>query len=186
MIHICKIKRKQAIYLLQCVIHSKFCLYEEVFECIYDNRKGERKTKKVPYPSHSVSNSDQFSLIFFSWLPMLLLKLNKNKVRKWADGKRKLLNLDLEGRSSCHAISTDIPDPFSPPFSIVHCFQQFFRATSCISTELLYVGSSWSSCLCSSMWRGPQEYVTYEFIPTSPAVSRMSGSSHFDSFCNGW
>ena len=34
------------------------------------------------------------------------------------------------------------------------------RATSHIYTELLYVGSSWSSYLCLSIWRGPQEYVT--------------------------
>ena len=27
------------------------------------------------------------------------------------------------------------------------------------------------------MWRSPQEYVTYEFIPTSPAVFGMSGST---------
>ena len=26
--------------------------------------------------------------------------------------------------SSCHAISTDIPDPLSPPLHIVDCFQQ--------------------------------------------------------------
>ena len=84
--------------------------------------------------------------------------------------------------SSCHAISTDIPDPLSPPLPIVHCFRQVFRATSRIDTELLYVGSSWSSCLCSAMWRGPQEYIAYELVPTSPAVSRMSGSSNFDSF----
>ena len=57
--------------------------------------------------------------------------------------------------------------------------------TSRISTELLYVGSSWSCCLCSSIWRGPQEYITYELVPTSPAVSRMSGSSNFDSFRDG-
>ena len=44
----------------------------------------------------------------------------------------------------------------------------------CICTELLYVCLSWSSCLCSSMWRGPQEYIT-----TSSAVSHMSGSSNF-------
>ena len=36
------------------------------------------------------------------------------------------------------------------------------------------------------MWRGPQEYITYEFVPTSPAVSRMSSSSNFDSFRDGW
>ncbi len=51
---------------------------------------------------------------------------------------------------------------------------------------LLYVCSSWSSYLCSSMWRGPLEYVTSEFVPTSPAVSRMSGSSNLDGFRDGW
>ena len=79
-----------------------------------------------------------------------------------------------------------IPDPLSSPFPIIHCFQQVIRATSHIGTELLYVGSSWLSCLCSSMWRGPQEYITYELIPTSPAVSHMSGLSNFDSFHDGW
>ena len=86
--------------------------------------------------------------------------------------------INKSSSSSCHAISTDIPDPFSPPFSIVHCFRQVFRARSRIGTELLYVGSSWSSCLCSSMWRGPQDYITYKFVLTSPAVCCMSGSSN--------
>ena len=36
------------------------------------------------------------------------------------------------------------------------------------------------------MWRGPQEYIAYEFVPTSSAMSRMSGSSNFDSFRDGW
>ena len=54
---------------------------------------------------------------------------------------------------SCRTISTDIPEPFSPPFSIVHCFRQVFRATSHIGRELLHIGSCWLSCLCSSMWR---------------------------------
>ena len=40
-----------------------------------------------------------------------------------------------------------------------------------ISTELLYIGSSRLSCLCLSLWRGPQEYITYKFILISPAVS---------------
>ena len=92
----------------------------------------------------------------------------------------------LTSSSSCHAISTDIPDPLPPLFSIIHHFWYVFKATSCISTELLYVGSSWSSWLCSSMWGGPQEYVTYEFNSTSPAVSHMSGSSNLDSFRDGW
>ena len=92
----------------------------------------------------------------------------------------------LPSSSSCRAISTDIPDHFSPPSFIALCFRQVVRATPRIGTKLLYVGSSWSSCLCSSMWRGPQEYITYEFVHTSPAVFRMSGSSNFDSFHDGW
>ena len=70
--------------------------------------------------------------------------------------------------------------------SHLHRFRYVFKATSCMSTELLYIGSYWSSCLCSPLWRGLQEYVMHEFIPTSPAVSRMSGSSNFDSFRDGW
>ena len=50
-------------------------------------------------------------------------------------------------------ISTNIPDPFSPPLPIVHRFQQVIWAASCISKELLHVGSRWSSYLCSSMWK---------------------------------
>ena len=53
--------------------------------------------------------------------------------------------------SSCHATSTDIPDPLSL-LLIVHPFWQVLRATSRILTELLYVGSSWSPCFCSAMW----------------------------------
>ena len=53
--------------------------------------------------------------------------------------------------SSCHSASTDLPDPLSPPVSIVHCSQQVFKAISCIGTELSYIVSSCSSCLCSSM-----------------------------------
>ena len=78
------------------------------------------------------------------------------------------------------------PDPLSPPLPIIHCFRQVFRATPRICTKLLYVGSSWSHCLCSSMWRGPQEYITFELVPTTPAVSCMSGSPSFDNFCDGW
>ena len=63
---------------------------------------------------------------------------------------------------------------------------RFFRATSRIYTELLYVGSNWSSCLCSAMWRGQPEYITYKPVPTSPAVSCMSGLSNLDSFRDGW
>ena len=47
------------------------------------------------------------------------------------------------------------------------------------------LGSSESSYLYSSMWRGPWEYVAYELVLTSPAVSCMSGSSNLDSFRDG-
>ena len=87
--------------------------------------------------------------------------------------------------SSCQAISMDIPDPL-PPLRIIHCFRQVLRATYHIGTELLYVCSSWSSCLGTSMWRGPREYITYELFPTSPTVSHMSGLSNFDSFHDWW
>ena len=36
------------------------------------------------------------------------------------------------------------------------------------------------------MRRGPQEYITYELVPTSPAVSCMSSSSNFDNFPGEW
>ena len=88
--------------------------------------------------------------------------------------------------SSCRAASRDLPDFLSPPVSIVHSSREVFKAISCIGTELLYIGSSCSSCLCSSMCRGPQEYVDYEFVLTSLAVSRMSSSSNWDSFRDGW
>ena len=88
--------------------------------------------------------------------------------------------------SSCCTASMDPPDPFSPFISIIHHSWEIFKATSCISTEQLYVGSSWSSCSCSSMWRGPLEYVAYEFILTSLTVSHMSGLSILNSFCDGW
>ena len=58
--------------------------------------------------------------------------------------------------SSCRAVSTDLPDPLSPSVSIVHYTPEVFKAISCIGTELLYIGSSCSSCLFPSLWRGPQ------------------------------
>ena len=66
--------------------------------------------------------------------------------------------------SSCHVDSTYLPDPLPPPVSIVHHSREVFKATSCIGTELLYIGFSWSSNLCSSIWRGPQEYTAYYFV----------------------
>ena len=69
--------------------------------------------------------------------------------------------------SSCRATSTDIPDPLSPLLLIVNRFWQVLRLTSCILTELLYVGSSWSLCFCSAMWEGPSlqmNKLNFEFV----------------------
>ena len=43
-------------------------------------------------------------------------------------------HLWVKSSSSCHAASTDIPDPLSPLFPIVHRLWQVFRATSHILT----------------------------------------------------
>ena len=94
--------------------------------------------------------------------------------------------LYMSSSSSCHTISADIPDPLSPLLSIIHCFRLVFRSTSCIGAELQYVGSSWLSCFCWFMWRDTQEYITFELISISPAVSHMSGSSNFDSLHDMW
>ena len=83
--------------------------------------------------------------------------------------------LTVSSSSSCRTISMDIPDPLPPTFSMVHRFRQIFKATSCIGTEQLYVCSGWLPCLCSSIY-------PYEFVPTSPAVYCMSGSSNLDCF----
>ena len=97
-----------------------------------------------------------------------------------------LIDIKILFSSSYYTASNDLPNPLSPPVYIVHHSWEVFKAISCISTELLYIGSSWLSCLCSSMLRGPEEYIAYEFVLTSLAVSCMSGSSNFDSFRDEW
>ena len=87
--------------------------------------------------------------------------------------------------SSCRAACTDIPDPLLPLLPIVHHLWQVFRATSRILTLLLYVCSSWSSCFCPAICRGPKEYIAYVLGLASPVVSCMSGSSNLDSFRDG-
>ena len=69
------------------------------------------------------------------------------------------------------------PWSLSPPVYIVHRSRQVFQVISCVGADLLYMGSSWSSNLCSSMWGGPKGYIAYEFNPNSLVVSRMSSSS---------
>ena len=83
--------------------------------------------------------------------------------------------------SSCRAASTVIPDPLSPLLPIIHRLRWVFKVTSCV----LYVGSCWSSCFCTSICGGPQEYIAYELVLASPAVSCVSGSSNLYSFRDG-
>ena len=91
------------------------------------------------------------------------------------------------GECSHHHHHVVLPARISlPPVSVVHCSREVFKATSSIDTELLYIGSSRSSCPCSSMRWSPQEYVAYEFVLTLSAVSRMPSSSNLDSFRDGW
>ena len=92
----------------------------------------------------------------------------------------------ISSSSSSRAVSMGFSDPLLPPVSIIHCFRQVFRAKSCIGTELLSIDLSWSSYLCSSMWRGPLERITYELVLTSPAVSYMFVSFNLDSFHDRW
>ena len=91
----------------------------------------------------------------------------------------------LSSSSSCHATSTDFSDPLLPSVSIVSRSRQVLQATSVIGTELWYVGSSWSSNLCSSMCKGSQEYIANEYVLTSPAVCHMSVSSNLNSSRDG-
>ena len=84
-----------------------------------------------------------------------------------------------------HYVTPWSPWPFLATLLYHPLLPEVFKATCCISTKLLYVGSSGSFCLWSSIWSGLQEYVTYEFVPTSPAVSRISGSSNLDNFRDG-
>ena len=88
--------------------------------------------------------------------------------------------------SSSRAVCMGLPDPLSPPVSIVHRSGEVFKAIVSLDTDLLYMGSGWSSYLCLSMWKGPQEYVAYEFVLTSPTRSHLSGSSNLDSFRHWW
>ena len=127
-------------------------------------------------------NKSIYFITSFSWFQRILetIQLFSNYLYQLG-----ILNT-ISSSSSCRAASMDLLDPLQLPFSIVHRFRWVFHATPCIGTELLYVGFCWSSCLCSSMWWSQQKYVTYEFVPTSPVVSHMSGSSNLDSFRDRW
>ena len=135
----------------------------------------------VLFPFHQVVYLFLYSLhqldgrIFFMQYDLVIPKelLNiRSMVICQSHGIKQMMRVKIASR----AISRDIPDPLSPPLSIVHSLRQVFWVTSHIGTELLYVVYSWSSWCCSSMWRGPQEYIHYELVPTSPVVFHMYGN----------
>ena len=167
-----------------------------------DGRSKRTKSTKQSTMSRVITNMFVPN-VFFKWhlwqqreLNIILTKSCFKVVAEgqltWDNNTESLLTVykqsssSSSSSSSCRAINMDIPDPLSPPVPIVHYFRHVLGDTSYIGTVLLYAGSSWSSYRCSSMWRGPQEYIIYELVTTSPAVSRMSGSSNFDSFHDGW
>ena len=84
---------------------------------------------------------------------------------------------------SCRTASTDSPDPLPPPVFIVHRFRRSSRLHPVIGTELLYIAGRLT--FARPYERDPPEYITHEFVLTSPAVSRMPGSSKMDSFRDG-
>ena len=99
----------------------------------------------------------------------------------------KITETDISSSSSlCCTASTDLSDPLSPP------------SLSSIApgrSSRLYPVSALSCCIYILAGRPafarpckgcPQEYIAYESVLISPAVSRMSGSSNFDSFRDGW
>ena len=74
--------------------------------------------------------------------------------------------------SSCRAIGTDIPYPFSPPIPIVHRFQQILIATLRILTELLYVGSNGHAAFarpCEGVHRSTSLMSSFILLQQCPA-----------------
>ena len=137
--------------------------------------------KSHPVYRYVVLISD--SIVWFSSYPILIHRplLFCEGSKGITEGRKKRGEDRRSSSSSRRTACTDLRDPLSAPPVFYH--PSLLQATCCIDTEQLYIGSSWSSCLCSSMWRGPQEYVAYEFILTSPPVYRMSGSSNLGGRC---
>ena len=59
--------------------------------------------------------------------------------------------------SSCRAASTDIPNPLTQLYPIVHRLWQVFRATSRILTKLLYVCNGYRR----RMWTRQHEFKSW-------------------------
>ena len=75
---------------------------------------------------------------------MYLDKLSRN-LPLWAWTKKTVHRVKMQWHSGNEKV-------LLPPVSIVHRYREVFQATSCIDSELLYIGSSWSSYLCLSIY----------------------------------
>ena len=125
----------------------------------------------MSYPEHSLGKSYHSAEIQFvystgqaDWAMDVVLRTGQEQWPIAMDGELQsresvlsacFVDEEISSSSSCHAASSDIPDPLSPLLLIIHRLWQVFRATSCILTELLYVCSSWSSCFCLAICGGP-------------------------------
>ena len=99
---------------------------------------------------------------------------HENKIRQIRSTSRISSSLLLQQSPACLIRLIFIVFAMGGRWPYICCFRQIIRAPSLIDTELLYIGASWTSYLFSSMWRGTQEFITYQLAPTSPAVSRVS------------
>ena len=123
-------------------------------EYIYTHKDKGRYDK---FFLHNMPNRNSKYLEAFSFKNKFAVQCTKlQKVKKRENYRH---THPSSSSSFCRAISTDIPDPLLPLLPIVQCFRLVFRTAPCFKTEQLYVGSSWSPCFCSAMWRGPQEYI---------------------------
>ena len=77
--------------------------------------------------------------------------------------------------SLCCAARTDFPDSLT-----THLYCPSLLAG--LPGYILY----WHRAAVDRFFAPPREYIAYEFILTSPAVSWMSGSCNLDGFHDGW
>ena len=87
--------------------------------------------------------------------------------------------------SSCRSASADIPDPLSP-FLPNHSsppagLQGYILCPHIVAVCKFVLVVLLFTSICG----GPQEYIAYELVLASPAVSRVSGSSDLYSFRDG-
>ena len=93
-------------------------------------RYGKKKSSLWVYVSPAISqlttNSGAFLRIKWE------IYFYKEVLRSFIEFRK--ARMRVSSSSSCRATSTDIPDPLSPLFPIIHRLWQVFRVTSCILT----------------------------------------------------